>query len=170
MPAGTKGLRQVDRRQGDPAPVPDHRLDAELAAELGIDQLEMIERNRVRTGTRIEILRSLGEGRAGSAVTLGECGLGEMLERGKTAFAWNRPKERASSGFKDVWRLGRGAVIIQQGSGLPGLDAANAELSPVTEILLYFASRAQNVDQWILPALGRGEIVLSDRFTDSSLV
>jgi putative selenate reductase molybdopterin-binding subunit len=26
------------------------------------------------------------------------------------------------------WRLGRGAVIIQQGSGLPGLDAANAEV------------------------------------------
>jgi dTMP kinase len=50
------------------------------------------------------------------------------------------------------------------------LDSANQELSPTTEILLYFASRAQNVDQWILPALARGEIVLSDRFTDSSLV
>ena len=50
------------------------------------------------------------------------------------------------------------------------LDAANPELSPTTEILLYFASRAQNVDEWILPALARGEIVLADRFTDSSLV
>lgn len=50
------------------------------------------------------------------------------------------------------------------------LDAANQELSPTTEILLYFASRAQNVDEWIVPALARGEIVLSDRFTDSSLV
>lgn len=48
------------------------------------------------------------------------------------------------------------------------LDAANQELSPTAEVLLYFASRAQNVDEWILPALGRGEIVLSDRFTDSS--
>jgi dTMP kinase len=50
------------------------------------------------------------------------------------------------------------------------LDSANQELSPVTEILLYFASRAQNVDEWIAPALARGEIVLADRFTDSSLV
>ena len=50
------------------------------------------------------------------------------------------------------------------------LDAANPELSANTEVLLYFASRAQNVDEWIAPALGRGEIVLSDRFTDSSLV
>ena len=50
------------------------------------------------------------------------------------------------------------------------LDSANQELSPTTEVLLYFASRAQNVDEWILPALARGEIVLSDRFTDSSRV
>jgi len=50
------------------------------------------------------------------------------------------------------------------------LDSANQELSPVTEVLLYFAARAQNVDQWISPAMERGEIVLSDRFTDSSLV
>jgi dTMP kinase len=50
------------------------------------------------------------------------------------------------------------------------LDSANAALSPMTELLLYFASRAQNVDEWILPTLARGEIVLSDRFTDSSLV
>ncbi len=50
------------------------------------------------------------------------------------------------------------------------LDSAHQELSPVTEVLLYFASRSQNVDEWISPALARGEIVLSDRFTDSSLV
>jgi dTMP kinase len=50
------------------------------------------------------------------------------------------------------------------------LDSENHELSPTAELLLYFACRAQNVDQWILPALARGEIVLSDRFTDSSLV
>jgi len=50
------------------------------------------------------------------------------------------------------------------------LDAANQELSPTAELLLYFASRAQNVDERILPALRRGEIVLADRFTDSTLV
>ncbi len=50
------------------------------------------------------------------------------------------------------------------------LDSANQELSPSAELLLYFASRAQNVDEVIRPALERGEIVISDRFTDSSLV
>jgi dTMP kinase len=49
------------------------------------------------------------------------------------------------------------------------LDAGNQELSPTAELLLYFASRAQNVDESILPALDRREIVLADRFTDSTL-
>ena len=49
------------------------------------------------------------------------------------------------------------------------LDAKNHELAPVAELLLYFASRAQAVDQWIRPALARGEIVVSDRYTDSTV-
>jgi len=50
------------------------------------------------------------------------------------------------------------------------LDAKNRELCPTAELLLMFASRAQNVDQCILPALASGRMVLSDRFTDSTLV
>jgi dTMP kinase len=50
------------------------------------------------------------------------------------------------------------------------LDAQNQEMRPTTELLLMFACRAQNVDEWILPALAEGKIVLSDRFTDSTLV
>ena len=49
------------------------------------------------------------------------------------------------------------------------LDGANIELSPTTELLLMFAARAQNVDQWILPGLAAGKIIVSDRFTDSTL-
>jgi dTMP kinase len=50
------------------------------------------------------------------------------------------------------------------------LDPANAEIQPRTELLLYFASRAQNVEQVIRPALQAGRVVLCDRFTDSTLV
>ena len=49
------------------------------------------------------------------------------------------------------------------------LDSANQDLRPTAELLLYFASRAQNVEQCILPALSQGKIVLCDRFTDSTL-
>src|SRR5579871_6611494 len=50
------------------------------------------------------------------------------------------------------------------------LDAENQELGSTAEMLLYFACRAQNVDEWIMPAMADGKIVLSDRFTDSTLV
>jgi len=49
------------------------------------------------------------------------------------------------------------------------LDSANQDLRPTAELLLYFASRAQNVEQCILPALQAGKIVLCDRFTDSTV-
>jgi dTMP kinase len=49
------------------------------------------------------------------------------------------------------------------------LDPASKEITPRAELLLYFASRAQNVEQVIRPALARGAIVLCDRFTDSTL-
>jgi dTMP kinase len=50
------------------------------------------------------------------------------------------------------------------------LDAKNQEISSTTELLLYFASRAQNVDEVIRPAVAAGQIVVSDRFTDSTMV
>ena len=45
----------------------------------------------------------------------------------------------------------------------------NTEMLPQTEILLYSASRAQLVGQIIRPHLARGEIVLCDRYADSTL-
>ncbi len=48
------------------------------------------------------------------------------------------------------------------------LGAENLELSSPAELLLFFASRAQAVEQLIHPALEAGHVVVSDRFTDSS--
>jgi dTMP kinase len=50
------------------------------------------------------------------------------------------------------------------------LDPDNSEIRARTELMLYFASRAQNVEEVICPALDAGHIVLCDRFTDSTLV
>ncbi len=49
------------------------------------------------------------------------------------------------------------------------LDKANSQLDPRAELLLYFASRVQNIAEVIRPALGRGSIVVADRFTDATL-
>jgi dTMP kinase len=47
-------------------------------------------------------------------------------------------------------------------------STANVEMLPTTEILLYSASRAQLVGEYILPRLDEGFIVLCDRFVDST--
>ena len=48
------------------------------------------------------------------------------------------------------------------------LDRNNLEMSDLTELLLFSASRAQLVTQVILPALRRNEIVICDRYYDST--
>lgn len=77
---------------------------AELASELGMDQLDLIEKNMVRTGSYLEILKSLGEGRPGVAVTLGECGLERMTAKGREAFNWSKPRAEPES---PDWKVGR---------------------------------------------------------------
>ncbi|MGH9523197.1 MAG: dTMP kinase [Terriglobales bacterium] len=48
------------------------------------------------------------------------------------------------------------------------LDSSTTGLSPMAELALMFASRAQLLDELILPTLERGTWVLCDRYTDSS--
>ena len=48
-------------------------------------------------------------------------------------------------------------------------DLKNAEMHPRTETLLYQAARAQIVEQVIKPRLDVGEVVISDRYYDSTI-
>ena len=48
------------------------------------------------------------------------------------------------------------------------LDTRTSALAPMAELALMFASRAQHIQEVILPGLDAGQIVLCDRFTDSS--
>ena len=78
------------------------------------------------------------------------------------------------------WLRDRGREVVETiepgGTGIGQqirrilLNPENFDLRPRTELLLYFASRAQNVEQVIRPALEAGKVVLCDRFTDSTLV
>lgn len=97
----------------------------ELAHELSLDPLAILEKNRVREGSMLEILRCLGEGREGIPQRVATCGLGPALDQGARLIGWG---EREPSADPDV-RIGKGVVIVQQGSGLPGLDSANAALT-----------------------------------------
>ena len=102
---------------------------AELAKKLGMDQIELIEKNRVSEGSWLEILRCLGEGREGTPALVKSCGLEGSINDGKTMIKWG---ETVSSDDPDI-KIGKGMAIIQQGSGLPGLDQACAEIRLLTD-------------------------------------
>lgn len=54
--------------------------------------------------------------------------------------------------------------------GLLQNDVTGGEMTAEAELLLFAASRAQLIHESILPALSRGEVVLCDRFMDSTTV
>jgi dTMP kinase len=49
------------------------------------------------------------------------------------------------------------------------LSVENKEITPITELLLYNASRAQHLKEVILPVLKKCGIVITDRFADSTV-
>ena len=76
-------------------------------------------------------------------------------------------------------KLGRDVVSVREPGGteigeqIRNIIVHNSkgdEMCAETELLLFTAARAQLVREVIVPALARGDIVLSDRFLDSSTV
>ena len=67
-------------------------------------------------------------------------------------------------------------VVTREPGGTPSgekmrcllLDTATSDLTPLTELALMFASRAQHIQEVIHPNLVEGRVVLCDRFTDST--
>lgn len=74
-------------------------------------------------------------------------------------------------------RLGRRVATTREPGGTPLaealrgllLDPATGAISPLSELMMYAAARAQHVHAVIRPALERGDVVLCDRFCDSTL-
>jgi len=96
----------------------------ELAAELTMDPLEIVKMNHVEKGYMLEILKSLGEGREGTVVPVGSCGLRKALDQGAKMINWG-VMERSED---PEWHIGKGFAMIQQGSGLPGLDHSTCDV------------------------------------------
>jgi dTMP kinase len=88
---------------------------------------------------------------------------------GKTTQMHLLTKRLESEGYRVLETTEPGGTRIGNQIRRILLDSANQELCATAEMLLYFASRAQNVEELILPALSEGAVVLSDRFTDSTM-
>ena len=77
---------------------------------------------------------------------------------------------------KALRALGQSVVVTREPGGTGTgekirhviLDSATTELSPMAEMALMFASRAQHIREVIEPGVAHGKIVLCDRFTDST--
>ncbi|AOV95770.1 molybdopterin-dependent oxidoreductase Mo/Fe-S-binding subunit [Edwardsiella hoshinae] len=94
---------------------------AELADQLGIDLLDIIELNRVHEGQELKILGAIGEGKMPTSVpSAASCALEPILRKGRELIAWDAPKPADGD-----WRIGRGVAIIMQKSGIPDIDQAN---------------------------------------------
>ncbi len=72
-------------------------------------------------------------------------------------------------------RAGRNVTVTRQPGGTPlgqqirDLVLHGEHVAPRAEALLFAADKAHHVDMLIRPALQRGEVVISDRYTDSSV-
>ena len=72
--------------------------------------------------------------------------------------------------------MGRAVTLTREPGGSPGAEAIRALLvsgaadrwSPISETLLMYAARRDHIERTIVPALGRGEVVVCDRFLDST--
>ncbi len=88
---------------------------------------------------------------------------------GKTTLIEGLKKYFAATGTAAVFTREPGGTAVAEKIRALILDAANTETTPVTELLLYAAARAQHTEELIIPALKAGKVVVCDRYSDSTL-
>lgn len=89
---------------------------------------------------------------------------------GKTTIASLVKDQLEKEGYNVVLTREPGGVTIAENIRDIIVDVNNTNMDPKTEALLYAASRRQHLVEKVLPALERGDIIICDRFVDSSMV
>ncbi len=89
---------------------------------------------------------------------------------GKTSVCLAVKKQLEQEGYDVIYTREPGGSAIAEAIRDVVLDPANTKMDSRAEALLYAASRAQHLQEIVVPALNDKKIVLCDRFIDSSLV
>ena len=89
---------------------------------------------------------------------------------GKTTQATHMAKFLRDQGIDCVLTREPGGTRIGKKIRSILLDPVSRDLSPLTELLLYNADRAQHVNEIIGPALAEGKTVICDRYVDATWV
>lgn len=88
---------------------------------------------------------------------------------GKSTQAKLLATELSDAGYDVVITHEPGGTVISDRIRALLLNPEHSEMNATTELLLYAAARAQHLAQKIRPALARGAVVVTDRFSDSTL-
>lgn len=88
---------------------------------------------------------------------------------GKTTQAGFLAERLVAEGRDVVLTYEPGGTVIGKRIREVLLRPDHREMSYVTELLLYNADRAQHLKEKILPAVGEGKVVITDRFSDSTV-
>lgn len=88
---------------------------------------------------------------------------------GKTTISKKITEILRNEGYRVVYTREPGGIDIAEQIRNVILDVKNTNMDARTEALLYAASRRQHLIEKVIPALNRKEIVICDRFLDSSL-
>lgn len=113
--------------QGYGAPKGNYALGcvvAELADKIGMDRVEFIDKNCIKEGMNVELMKCIAEGKAGHAPAVNTCGLTDGLRQGAEMIDWSKKEESNDPAVK----IGKGVAIIQQKSGLPKMDFSGADI------------------------------------------
>lgn len=89
---------------------------------------------------------------------------------GKTTQIKNIESYFMEKGYEVVVTRDPGGTSISESIRQVVLDPDNTKMARTTELLLYYAARAQLAAELIIPALEEGKIVICDRFIDSTYV
>ncbi len=158
MPLGS--LRETGRLRAWPGPTPRARWSERLGGRLSSRS------HRLSPVIPSPALPPPAPGRASTAPGLFVC-----FEGGDGAGKSTQVRLLAET----LERAGRDVLVTRQPGGTP-LGAQIRELvlhgehvSPRAEALLFAADKAHHVDELIRPALAAGRVVITDRYTDSSI-
>lgn len=88
---------------------------------------------------------------------------------GKSTVISALKEELAKRGLDVIYTREPGGSYVAEKIRTVILDVDNKAMDDKTEALLYAASRRQHLIETVLPAISRGQIVVCDRFIDSSL-
>lgn len=88
---------------------------------------------------------------------------------GKTTISTLVQKRLVELGYDAIYTREPGGIDIAEQIRNVILSPKNTAMDSKTEALLYAASRRQHLVEKVIPALDKGQIVICDRFIDSSL-